>query len=1057
MHRSGPFVGRRKEIALIRQAADRARMGKAQFVVIEGFTGAGKSRLLHQAMEGVPEWDERTILLDESFTDHAGSAIRHLMGADPADPADPADLEDLLATGFDAARSLQRVYLMSVKNLHLVDEVSADALWRGLSIFQDGPVLTVLSTHGSARPEVQRLIRLARASPRGTYIALQPLRLREVGELLQAHSQLPIAESVAAQVLRETDGYPGLVEQVGRWLRRVPAGARSIDQALAATVRSADYSGMHRDVLTQMAGLHDADRRAVALLAAADTALSRNQLETALGAVVDPAALLGTSLLDWEELTGGYAVQRRSLSRAVLSGTSEEDQAQLLLAVSSVLQGEDSVRHLAEAIRRDSTVGDAAEVIGQLRNYALQAARRHDLPEAFDLAWAAVSMALDDTDSLTLLAALAVRTHRISALLALESAMRAMPESTCRSGILALMLLEQSDLDGALQELESVTPQPDRGLPLYVEAVVEANARLYALGRRGRGAALAKQISAVLAAVPDSPEAQNLIGDIWTPAQLQGLNAMNTLWREISAVDPTDAHAMIDRVSVTLAALRGRSGVERYEGSMYAVRGALYRQLGEQGSAYHDLSAAAAQDGTSSYVMYARSQLALLLFSAAYWDEAEELADRAAGEALARGENAVSHVAYAVSAVVPAARGEEEKVRARLEVLQESPFAKGPLITGTIDWVQACLAASQSDYPGVARNLLSMRNDGTAWWATEPQAVSMLARALHVSGWAAMLPALLRSAEGDAAGLDFQRTLTTPYLRGFERWGADAPREAMESFLEALRGYDAAESIRPTQLPGEGGGFRIFRAMLGIDIATLTAAYPQELSRHRATALELAVWSASVLQSCDADAQLERANQLMETLRPRLQSGGARGVGSAGAAPVGPSALWSGVSDPGAARRDAATADSGAGPAAPGQAGTRSTAMGSTMRGSARTAAPGSGAAQVAATRAAGSGGGAAGATSSAGSRTTDRVVSWVPEDPSAKPEPVLSLRAQEALSGLSKRERQVSMLVSEGRTNREVAEQLVLSVRTVEYHVANAMAKLKIRSRRELRGLIGS
>nr|WP_246310604.1 helix-turn-helix transcriptional regulator [Nesterenkonia sandarakina] len=70
--------------------------------------------------------------------------------------------------------------------------------------------------------------------------------------------------------------------------------------------------------------------------------------------------------------------------------------------------------------------------------------------------------------------------------------------------------------------------------------------------------------------------------------------------------------------------------------------------------------------------------------------------------------------------------------------------------------------------------------------------------------------------------------------------------------------------------------------------------------------------------------------------------------------------------------------------------------------------------------------------------------------------DPVLSPRAEEALHGLSRRERQVSLLVSEGRTNREVAEQLVLSVRTVEYHVANAMTKLKIHSRRELRGLIG-
>lgn len=1022
MHRSDPFVGRREEIELIRRAADRARQGKAQFVVIEGFTGSGKTGLLHQAMEAYPDWNERTILLDESFSPRAGSAIHHLLGAGSPDPT---ELEDLLASGFDAARNLQRPYLMSVKNLHLVDEVSAEALWRALSIFQNGPVLVVLSTQGSTRPEVQRLIRLAQASPRGTYIGLQPLALREVGELLEAYSKLPIAASVAGAVLRETDGYPGLVEQVGRWLRRVPAGARSIDQALAATVRSADYSGMHRDVLTQMDRLEEADRRAVTLLAAADTSLSRSQIEAALGATVDPAALLGTALLSWEELTGRYSVPRRSLSRAVLSGTPEVERAELLHALAGVLTGEESVRHLAEAIRRDPSRGAADQVIAQLHDHARQAARRHDFREAFDHIMAAIAMAPFDAESLALLAGLAVRTNRISALLALESPMRTMPESTGRSGILALMLLEQSDLEGALKELESVPAQPDAGLPIYAEAVIEVNARLYAESRRDRGAALAHDVSAALTEVLGSSEGSVPVGEIWSRDQLHGMASLNSLWLDFSAVDPGDALTMIDRVCAALEQLRGRVGVERFDASLHAVRGALYRQVGQEDRAYQDLSVAAAQDGTNSYVMYARSQLALLLFSSAYWDEAEQMADRAAGEALCRGENAVSHVAYAVSAVVPAARGEVEKVRARLEVLRESRFAKGPLVTGTLDWVEACLAASQSDFRGVARNLLSMRNDGTAWWAMEPQAVSMLARALHVSGWAAMLPALLRSAEDDAGVVDFQRHLTTPYLRGFERWGADAPREAMDCFLEVLRGYDAAGSIRPTQPPGEGGGFRIFRAMLSIDIATLAAAYPQELARHRATALELAVWAASVLQSCGADSQLDRANQLMEMLRPRIMQGPPRPAASAGAGSLAGAssnrAGW-GTSTPGSPE----LSTSGRMPA-PGAADATSGTVPAAAEPAARsTAQPGG------------------------------RLVAWAPRGVSAMTDPVLSPRAEEALHGLSRRERQVSLLVSEGRTNREVAEQLVLSVRTVEYHVANAMTKLKIHSRRELRGLIG-
>ena len=62
---------------------------------------------------------------------------------------------------------------------------------------------------------------------------------------------------------------------------------------------------------------------------------------------------------------------------------------------------------------------------------------------------------------------------------------------------------------------------------------------------------------------------------------------------------------------------------------------------------------------------------------------------------------------------------------------------------------------------------------------------------------------------------------------------------------------------------------------------------------------------------------------------------------------------------------------------------------------------------------------------------------------------------AREAVEGplasLTAREREIAELVAAGRTNREVAEQLVLSVRTIEAHLRNVFAKLGVRSRVEL------
>ena len=51
---------------------------------------------------------------------------------------------------------------------------------------------------------------------------------------------------------------------------------------------------------------------------------------------------------------------------------------------------------------------------------------------------------------------------------------------------------------------------------------------------------------------------------------------------------------------------------------------------------------------------------------------------------------------------------------------------------------------------------------------------------------------------------------------------------------------------------------------------------------------------------------------------------------------------------------------------------------------------------------------------------------------------------------GLSRRELEVMRLAASGLTNREIAERLVLSTRTVDMHMRNILAKLRCRTRTE-------
>jgi DNA-binding NarL/FixJ family response regulator len=56
----------------------------------------------------------------------------------------------------------------------------------------------------------------------------------------------------------------------------------------------------------------------------------------------------------------------------------------------------------------------------------------------------------------------------------------------------------------------------------------------------------------------------------------------------------------------------------------------------------------------------------------------------------------------------------------------------------------------------------------------------------------------------------------------------------------------------------------------------------------------------------------------------------------------------------------------------------------------------------------------------------------------------------------LTPQEVSVARLVATGRTNRQVADELVVSIKTVEYHLANVFGKLRIRSRQELVPIFG-
>ena len=80
------------------------------------------------------------------------------------------------------------------------------------------------------------------------------------------------------------------------------------------------------------------------------------------------------------------------------------------------------------------------------------------------------------------------------------------------------------------------------------------------------------------------------------------------------------------------------------------------------------------------------------------------------------------------------------------------------------------------------------------------------------------------------------------------------------------------------------------------------------------------------------------------------------------------------------------------------------------------------------------------------------REVEWFAAPRSGSPlEPPEIAGLDAAGSTLTSRESEIVTLAAEGLSNAEIAERLVLSVRTVESHIYRAMHKLGLSDRREL------
>ncbi|MET0933792.1 MAG: ATP-binding protein, partial [Mycetocola sp.] len=89
------LIGRERQLAGIARAVARVRAGRAQFVLIEGESGFGKTALLRAGVETVPLWPLRAAVADEHEADLPYGVLNQLL----AEVDDQDQLEPVLHGG----------------------------------------------------------------------------------------------------------------------------------------------------------------------------------------------------------------------------------------------------------------------------------------------------------------------------------------------------------------------------------------------------------------------------------------------------------------------------------------------------------------------------------------------------------------------------------------------------------------------------------------------------------------------------------------------------------------------------------------------------------------------------------------------------------------------------------------------------------------------------------------------------------------------------------------------------------------------------------------------
>ncbi|MET1051569.1 MAG: AAA family ATPase, partial [Mycetocola sp.] len=393
------LLGRDRQLGGVARAVEQVTNGRAQFVLIEGESGFGKTALLRAAVQAVQDWPLRAAVADENETELPYGVLNQLLGElDEPERLGPVltglgpDVPPMVAGAalLDLIDSSEGATCVTIDDAQWIDSRSAEALWfAGRRSFRDR--LLVLIT---ARPDdtafLDRMRHLVADEERGVHLLVGGLDTEHVAELIHRRTGLVPPRRLAAALRDATDGNALHIQTIlGRSLSDSDPLA-ALEQLLSGTPPAAPgFRAITRETLRQLSPAARAILEVVAVLNDAATLTDVAAVASSYGghdlAMGDVDEALSTGLIVLSDNAEVIRMPHQRV-RAVIVGDLPLESTRLLNAAAGEVIG--GHRGLTHRVHAASGPDDA--LAAELDTAAAVASAGHEVERAVRYArWAA--------------------------------------------------------------------------------------------------------------------------------------------------------------------------------------------------------------------------------------------------------------------------------------------------------------------------------------------------------------------------------------------------------------------------------------------------------------------------------------------------------------------------------------------------------------------------------------------------------------------------------------------------------------------------------------------